>query len=229
MTINLLKKQNQKTEIEQELPNILYSMASATSFQTMQELFFFASNANGELGKTFKRMYLSAKNGRAIPKIINEEIKHSPSNLFSQALEILKQGYSSGADISELLTDLADDISQSTELQNKRQAITAIETYTLVLSCALLVPFILGLIFSVVKNMNFNGLSEWGFGGGVVDKQLLLHFALISNHVYLTIYALMVAFFLSYQRGNFSKILPMSLAMIIISNTIFVLMRAFIT
>lgn len=210
-----------KTDLEKDLPSCLYSMAAACSFQSLEEVFMdFSENRPDALGKIFRRMAMRIKGGMSVPAVITAEMKSSQSTLFTEVLELLKTGYESGSDTSSLLTDIADHVQQSHEANNQREIMIAVERYTMIVSCVVFMPLVLGLIVALMGSMDFSAAEGIDVFQGA-DKAELISNAVLGNHVYLSLFSVIVAFFVCFQKQRFKNFPMYTLAFAGFSNVLF--------
>jgi hypothetical protein len=132
-------------------------------------------------------------------------IKRNNSRILERSLNIIVMGYSTGADISQSLKEVAEDLSKTYDSHRQRAASLTVEKYTLLFAGAIIVPAILGTMTSLVGSFDLSGLSDFGLG---VEKQLkesILSNSLAGNQVYIVVYSLMASIFVALQENKIEK------------------------
>jgi hypothetical protein len=179
------------------------------------------------LGKDFQRIFNEISNGSGIEESLNRAKKRNKSKAFSSLMNLFLQGYHSGAKMSELFKEAAENLMEMQGILRERGAVMLINKYTLILASGLIVPAILGLIVGLVCGMSFDSLGEMSIGMELEDRKRMLELASLGTNIYIAEYALLSAFFLALQEGNKKNfwiygaiLLPTSLIIFILAQNI---------
>ena len=154
------------------------------------------------LKEDFERAHAEIKNGAGVEEALKRIGALNKSKAYSRVVDLLIVGYKSGAKISELLKETAEDLLEARAILKERQAVMLVTKYTLLLSAGIIVPAILGLIIGLVGGLNFNSMGELGIGMGAEERKALFETAVSATTIYVFEYAALSAFFLALQEGN---------------------------
>lgn len=211
---------NKKTrEIEYFLSDALYQASSLSSFASVEEILkSIADSGYGPLSEEFEKAYWEIQTGASFEDSLKSMIKRNRSELLEKCLRVLILGYETGANISDALKEIAEDISQTFDLYRQRSASMTVEKYTLLMAGGIMVPLILGSMISLVQGLNLSALSGLGFGLKESLKNSILNNAVLGNQIYIGIYAIMSSVFVAFQENKIENalvysaiILPLSL------------------
>ncbi|MFA6269501.1 MAG: hypothetical protein WC652_06805, partial [archaeon] len=146
--------------------------------------------------------YNEINNGASAEEALTHLKELNQSATYSRVIDLFLQGYKSGAKISELLKETAEDLLETKAIIKERQAVMLVTKYTLLLASGLIVPAILGSIIGLVSGLNFDSLGELSFGISSTERKVLFNSAIGGTTIYLFEYAAISAFFLAQQEGN---------------------------
>ncbi|MFA5125939.1 MAG: type II secretion system F family protein [archaeon] len=194
------KRKREKEELLSDLlleASIFCDESSAT--QTIKRL---SEQDFPLLKEDFKRAYTEITNGASIEEALLHVKELNQSKTYSRVIDLLIQGYKSGAKISELLKETAEDLLEMKAIIKERQAVMLVTKYTLIIASGLIVPAILGLIIGLVAGLNFNSLGELSFGLSTEQRKALFETAISGTTIYVFEYASISSFFLALQEGN---------------------------
>ncbi|MDD4251348.1 MAG: type II secretion system F family protein [Candidatus ainarchaeum sp.] len=154
------------------------------------------------LKKDFMRADIEIKNGSSISDALNRMKELNNSRIFNRIIGIFLQCYESGTEMSSILKETAEDLMENNAIFKEQQAVMLVTKYTLLLSSALIVPSLLGIIIGLVTGFNF-GFSE-GFEIGLsnIERQEIFSYAVLGTTIYVIQFALISSFFLALQEGN---------------------------
>lgn len=154
------------------------------------------------LKEDFARAHNEISNGASTEEALNHLKQLNQSKTISRVIDLFLQGYKSGARISELLKETAEDLLETKAIIKERQAVMLVTKYTLLLAAGLIVPAILGLIIGLVSGLNFDSLGELSFGLSPTERKALFQTAISGTTIYIFEYAAISSFFLALQEGN---------------------------
>ena len=154
------------------------------------------------LREDFSRAYREIGNGASIEEALFRMKELNKSKSLSRVIDLLLQGYKSGASMSKVFKETAEDLLESQSILRERQAVMLVTKYTLLLSSALIVPAILGLIIGLVSGLNFEAMGSISLGLGPEERKALFSMAVLGTNIYVFEYATLSSFFLALQEGN---------------------------
>lgn len=154
------------------------------------------------LREDFERANREIGNGASIDEALSRMKGLNKSKSFSRVIDLLLQGYKSGAGMSKVFKKTAEDLLESQAILRERQAVMLVTKYTLLLSSALIVPAILGLIIGLVSGLNFEAMGNISLGLGFEERKALFSIAVLGTNIYVAEYATLSSFFLALQEGN---------------------------
>jgi len=156
----------------------------------------------GLISKDFSNAYIEIKNGASIEEALMHLSRINKSKQYSRVLGLIIQGYKNGTPMSEIFKETAEDLLETKAILKERQAVMLVTKYTLILSSALIIPAVLGLIVGLVSGLNFSSMGELSLGIDAEQRKELFEHAIIGTTFYIFEYALLSAYFLSLQQGN---------------------------
>ncbi len=154
------------------------------------------------IANDFSRVYREIKAGASASDAIERLKRLNKSQAYSRVANLLLQGYNSGAKMSEVFKDTAEDLMEMQAIMRERQAVMLINKYTLMLASALIVPAILGLIVGLVQGLSFDSVGELSFGLSIEARKAIFASAMLGAWIYIVEYAIISSFFLAIQEGN---------------------------
>ena len=178
------------------------------------------------ISKDFEKALGEIKKGAGFEEALNRIKQLNKSKEYSRVIDLLLQGYNSGAGMSELFKETAENMLENKAIIKERQAVMLVTKYTLLLASAIIVPAILGLIIGLVSGFNFGSMSAMEFGLSVAERENMFALAVLGTNLYIIEYCVLSAFFLAIQEGNKKQfwiyclfILPVALTIFFLAQT----------
>jgi pilus assembly protein TadC len=195
--------EKRKRKREELLPEVLLEASVFCDENSLLKTIQKISEQDFELiSKDFANALREIKKGAGFEEALERMKKLNKSKEYSRVIDLLLQGYNSGAEMSELFKETAEDLLENKAIIKERQAVMLVTKYTLLLASALIVPAILGLIIGLVSGFNFSSLGAMEFGLSVAEREAMFSLAVLGTNFYIIEYAILSAFFLSLQEGN---------------------------
>jgi hypothetical protein len=154
------------------------------------------------LREDFERAAAEISNGASAEEALERMKALNKSEAYSRVVGLLLQGYHSGAGMSKIFKETAEDLLETHAILRERQAVMLVNKYTLILASGIIVPAIIGLIVGLVSGLNFDSMGELSLGLSIETRKKMLSFATLGTTIYLGEYALLSSFFLALQEGN---------------------------
>ncbi|MFA5357656.1 MAG: type II secretion system F family protein [archaeon] len=220
-----IKFENRKRAKEKLLPDLLLEASvfcdETSLIGTITRL---AKQDFPLLREDFERASSEIRNGASVEETLQRMKDLNKSTVYSRTINLLLQGYHSGAQMSKIFKEAAEDLLETQAIMRERQAVMLINKYTLILASGFIVPAIIGLIVGLVSGLNFDSMGELSIGMEIEVRKKMLAFATLGTTIYLCEYSLLSAFFLSLQEGNKKQfwiyaliLLPMAMAIFLIA------------
>lgn len=142
------RKEVQIKQVEEGLPDILVSLSShLTSFE---KTLAHTSTFNSPAALPFKKANQMIAKGAPVKVAITKSFS-SYSSIVSKAGDLLWLFYIRGNSVLPLIKEFALELRSLQESREQLKADSAIHKYSLLVSCALLVPLVIALIYSVAS------------------------------------------------------------------------------
>jgi len=175
----------------------------------------------------FKRANNEIHNGASVEEALNRIKLLNNSKAYSRAIDLFIHGYKTGAKLSEMFKESAEDLLETKAIIKERQATMLITKYTLLLSAGLIVPAVLGSIIGLVGGFSNSGLSGIDLGLDKEQRTALFSAAILATTLYILEYSALSSFFLALQEGNKKNFWVYAIILVPISITIFSLAQTF--
>jgi hypothetical protein len=202
----LLRAEYQKQQKEALVPDLLLSCSSFPKGTDSMAFFRFGSSAHfGLLGKEFEKASLEIRHGASVEQALHGMKKRCKSRVIERMADLLLLGYESGADLSKVFRETAEDLFETRFLLQERQAVLLVQKYTILLAGGLIVPIVLGLVSGLVQQLDFSSLASLEIGLDAGQRKELLEAAGLGTVLYLLEYSLLASFFVANQEGNWKK------------------------
>ena len=211
--------ESRKKRIEKELPDLLLMASSLPERTGIEKLItFMATKSDGPLSKEFVIVKEKINMGTPITEALISLKKRNGSLSLNRSIDLLINSLESGAEMSAVFRETAEDFLQTNSIIRERSANSTIEKYTLLLAGGVLVPLILGKIAGMISEFNFSGMPELGIGMSELVREKIVEASLLGNVIYIAEYALIASAFIAFQEGQQQKailyaifLLPLSL------------------
>lgn len=179
-------KESKREKVEEGLPDVVLSVSSQPPGRGLEPLLasmekYSMPPLRGELAISLKQAKANVK-----PEAVLDDLwRRNGSPLLRRFSIFLSHALGAGHDISRYLSMLAEDLLSAIEMRREREALLAMQKYTLI-SGTLLIPFIIG------SSLSLAGGIAGGSPPGIADDSVS----------YLAIYAFLSAAFISYAEGR---------------------------
>lgn len=211
--------EQRKRAIEGFVPDLLLQASVFPAGTSMISIIKYLGSANyGELSSEFARAHSEIEKGAPVEAALLNIKKRNRSAILDRAINLLVQGYNSGADMGRIFKEAAEDLLETNSIIRERVASMVVEKYTLLFAGGIIVPLVLGLIVGLVSGLEFGNLGELGIGMPTAERKEMLGAALFANQVYIGEYAILASLFIANQESNIKKavvyaavLLPLSL------------------
>lgn len=217
------------SQIENSLPSALLAASSQPrSFSLEKSLALMAKSSSGPLSDEISSLSRQIAAGAQIQKALSDAASSTPSHLWSRCLTLLNVGYKTGANMQHALRSTSDDILLVFSLLRERAAASAIQRYTLI-GAAILVPLILATVLSFSTSLAeaYSSTSSALSLGGASPEEIaeVASVAAPSCQVYILIYSVITAFFLSLAEGRRERLFFYCASLALLTQIVWLLAR----
>ncbi|MGB9577525.1 MAG: type II secretion system F family protein [Candidatus Micrarchaeia archaeon] len=196
-------REKRRQEIEEALPSALFQIASFPSKTGIEKIIASVAKSDyGALSEEFARAKRLLDAGASVPEALESMSKRCNSRLVSRACALLSQSYKSGANLSQPLKEVAEDVFDLQAIARENASALSMQKYTL-MAGAVLVPLILGLLLNIVSSLDL-GVSEFSAQSNAA-RQALLQAAVFGAQAYLVAFAAIASAFIAFQEGTPKK------------------------
>ncbi len=224
----LYKFEMRRRAIEAAVPDLLLQASIFPESAEAVKIIEYLSKADyGALSEEFNKALLEIRKGASIETALKNMSLRNNSRILSRALELIIQGYNSGAKMSKIFRETASDILETRSIIRERIATMTIEKYTLLLAGGIIVPLVLGLLVGLVTKLDFVSSDFLQIGMGAAERKLLLNAAMLANQLYIAEYALLASVFIANMENNIKKaviyaciLMPLSFAVYMIAQVL---------
>lgn len=204
--------------IERLVPDALLHASAFPRGTHAQKIIEHLSNAHYPfLSMEFGQCHHEIERGMPVEEALNGMAWRTPSKALHRAVRLLVLGYKSGADMSLVFSETANDLLETHSILREQNASAVIEKYTLLLAGGLIVPGVLGMLTGMVGNLNATGIELLGIGAEPVQREALLRASVLSTQVYIAVYAFLASVFVGIQEGQPKKGIAYACALVPLS------------
>jgi len=207
--------ERRKKRIEELMPDVLFQASLFSGTTPMEKIMEFIAQANYPIvSKEFRQALNEVEKGKSVEESLKGIARRNKSQVIDRTINLLIQGYRSGAEMNQVFKECAEDILGMQQITRERNAAMLIEKYTLFFAGGLLVPAVLGLVAGLVKKLDFTGLQSLDLGLSNPLRGSLLENALLGNQVYIIEYALIASAFIALQENHPKKAIVYALILL---------------
>ncbi len=225
----LYKVEGRATEIEGFLPDALFQAASLEQGIPMEKIIDnLSSSGYKSLSDEFKIAFREIKTGSSVPDALNNLRERNPSNLLDRAVTLLIQCYKTGKEVQSAIRETADDVFEALSIVREREAILAMQKYTILFGGCIIVPIIIAFVLNIVSGLSYSEME--GFTKVSEDQRIeLLNAANEASKIYIIIYAFLASIFVATQEGKTRKFIVYFLIFSVISSLLFSAVRGYVS
>ena len=202
-TYVVVVQERRAQEIEKAAPDFLRQLASmlqvGLSFENAME--DMAQYGDGPLYDEVRRTIIEIRMGRNFDEAWVAMSKRLKSNELERIFAIILDGRKSGSSISNVLSDLSDDLRDLLALKRERKSSVMMSVMFLLISAVIATPFAIGMVGVYSQFMQSYGM----------DSEIILT-APVAGEIYMIIHSVLVAFIISIvMDGDLKKGVKFSL------------------
>lgn len=207
--------EGQKREKEKRCADVLLAASSLPKGTSAEELLRLMASPNfGLLGNEFARCQSELEAGVSLEEALTHVKWRCHSVAVGRMIDLLVVGVLSGADLSRVFRETAEDLLETQGLLEERQAALVIEKYTILLAGGIVVPLVLGLVWHLILSMDFSLLNQLELGLSAQKRNELLRFSQWGTWAYLVEYGILAGLFVGMQEGHWKKGIVYALVLI---------------
>ncbi len=212
-TYVIVQQERRAQEIEKTAPDFLRQLSSmlqvGLSFENAME--DMSQYGEGPMYDEMRRTIIEIRMGRNFDEAWRAMSRRLKSSDLERVFGIILDGRRSGSSISNVLSDVSDDLRELIALKRERKSAVMMSVMFLLISAIIATPFAIGMV-SV-----YSGFMQ-GYG---MESEIILA-APIAGELYLVIHSVLVAFIISIiMYGELKKGIKFSLPLAIASFSIF--------
>ena len=212
-TYVVVQQERRAQEIEKTAPDFLRQLASmlqvGLSFENAME--DMSQYGEGPLYDEMRRTIIEIRMGRNFDDAWRAMSKRLKSKELERVFGIILDGRKSGSSISNVLSDVSDDLRDLLALKRERKSAVMMSVMFLLISAVIATPFAIGMV-----DVYSGFMQNYG-----MDSEIILT-APIAGEIYLVIHSILVAFIISIiMQGNLKKGIKFSLPLAVLSFAIF--------
>lgn len=202
-TYVVVQQERRAQEIEKSAPDFLRQLASmlqvGLSFENAME--DMSQYGEGPLYDEMRRTIIEIRMGRNFDDAWRAMSKRLKSNELERVFGIILDGRKSGSSISQVLSDVSDDLRDLLALKRERKSAVMMSVMFLLISAIIATPFSIGMV-SVYSGF----MQSYG-----MESEIILT-APVAGEMYLVIHSVLVAFIISIiMYGDVKKGIKFSL------------------
>ncbi|MFH1224829.1 MAG: type II secretion system F family protein [Candidatus Diapherotrites archaeon] len=201
--IAVYKFERRKRSIEALVPDVLLQASIFPKGTPAGRIIKYLARADyGQLSAEFEIAHRKIENSASVEEALNDMKRRNRSRVLVRALDLLLEGYNSGADMGQTFKEAAEDLLETNSIIRERVSSMVVEKYTLLFAGGIIVPLVLGLIVGLVSGLDFANVGELGIGMDAARRAEMISASLLANQVYIAEYALIASLFVANQEGN---------------------------
>ena len=218
-TYVVVQQERRAQEIERSAPDFLRQLSSmlqvGLSFENAME--DMAQYGEGPLFDEMRRTIIEIRMGRNFDDAWRAMSKRLKSKELERVFGIILDGRKSGSSISNVLSDVSDDLRELLALKRERKSAVMMSVMFLLISAIIATPFAIGMV-SVYSGF----MQSYG-----MESEIIIT-APIAGELYLVIHSILVAFIISIiMYGDIKKGIKYSLPLAVSSFGIFYFISTF--
>ena len=218
-TYVIVQQEKRAQEIEKTAPDFLRQLSSmlqvGLSFENAME--DMSQYGKGPMYDEMRRSIIEIRMGRNFDDAWREMSKRLKSKELERVFGIILDGRKSGSSISNVLSDVSDDLRDLLALKRERKSTVMMSVMFLLISAVIATPFSIGMV-SVYSGF----MQSYG-----MESQIILT-APLAGEAYMLIHSVLAAFIISIiMYGEFKKGIKFSLPLATASFGIFYVISTF--
>ena len=212
-TYVIVKQERRAQEIEKTAPDFLRQLSSmlqvGLSFENAMEDML--QYGEGPMYDEMRRTIIEIRMGRNFDEAWRAMSKRLKSRELERVFEIILDARKSGSSITNVLSDVSDDLRELLALKRERKSAVMMSVMFLIISAIIATPFAIGMVSVYAGFMEIYG----------IQSNIVLT-APIVGQIYLIIHSVLVAFIISIiMYGELKKGIKFSLPLAVASFSIF--------
>lgn len=212
-TYVIVKQERRAQEIEKTAPDFLRQLSSmlqvGLSFENAME--DMSQYGEGPMYDEMRRTIIEIRMGRNFDEAWRAMSKRLKSRELERVFEIILDARKSGSSITNVLSDVSDDLRELLALKRERKSAVMMSVMFLIISAIIATPFAIGMVSVYAGFMEIYG----------IQSNIVLT-APIVGQIYLIIHSVLVAFIISIiMYGELKKGIKFSLPLAVASFSIF--------
>jgi hypothetical protein len=190
--------------------NVPHALLQASIFPhgtpTLEIISYLSKAKLGKLSEELGQVEGEVGKGASVEEALYNFEERWNSQSIGKLASLLRQGEKSGADLSKLFKEVAEDLLEVDGLARDRKASLLIEKFTLLAAAGIVVPLVLGIVGGIVQGFDLEAVSSLSLGGlDIFQRKKLLRTALDCSQVYLVEFVFLSSLFLGLQENDWRK------------------------
>lgn len=212
-TYVIVKQERRAQEIEKTAPDFLRQLSSmlqvGLSFENAME--DMSQYGEGPMYDEMRRTIIEIRMGRNFDEAWRAMSKRLKSRELERVFEIILDARKSGSSITNVLSDVSDDLRELLALKRERKSAVMMSVMFLIISAIIATPFAIGMVSVYAGFMEIYGMQS----------NIVLTVPIVGQ-IYLIIHSVLVAFIISIiMYGELKKGIKFSLPLAVASFSIF--------
>ena len=198
-------------EIEKNIPDALFQASISEGSIPMDKIIKNISRSDfGILSQEFSITSKQIELGRSVPDALENMKKRVSSDIFGRVIGLFNLCYKLGSNVQRILHETASDIFELNSVIKERQAIIAMQKYTVLYGGCLIVPVIIAITINIVSGLDFSYVQNFTKINSE-QKSIMIQNIEQASQVYVALYVLLACIFVAYQEGRQSKFIVYAL------------------